>query len=652
MLELKERDGLGRICVFKTPHGNVETPALMPVINPRRNIIKPEEMKKMGAQIIITNAYIIKKSFGDKAVEKKLHNLIGFDGPIMTDSGTFQSHVYGEVETTNYEIITYQEEIGSDIGTILDEFVEPSDSFNLARKKVEETLRRAREAREITHEMMLSTPVQGGIYPQLRKWCAEEISKIGDFFPVGGIVPLMENYRFSDLVDIGMTVRMHLPPSAPLHLFGAGHPIVFGLAVMMGADFFDSAAYAKYAMDGRYLTPGGTLHLEMLEDLPCECPICAKTTGKELMELEEEERIQKVALHNLYVSFGEIRRIKSAIRNGELWEYVEEKAHAHPKLFDALIHLLKYRKYLEKYEPLARKVFFYKGRYSLYRPDVNRFRNRIFERFLRCTTRKILVIFPWSFSPYFERWQQYAKKMLEHVDADFVIETPFGPLPLELSLLYPPAVSVMPEYLGRDLNALMNAYMRKLAHVQKYDFTVYWEGESTLKAIEMCCPRAPASEDIELRLIKSVCDFQFGEGAGKILTSGNIEIVHSKNTGRIRNIFRDGRHILSMRNDGYFNLKIEGAKLLLKHLSPPKLRCIVTQDAFEFNAKGKNVFAKFVIDMDAHLVPLDEVIVVNQNDEIAAVGRVLLTSDEVKSFQRGVAVKVREGVGCESRRED
>jgi 7-cyano-7-deazaguanine tRNA-ribosyltransferase len=644
MFELKERDGLARICRLSTKHGDVETPALMPVINPNKQLVKTEELKALGAEIVITNAYIIKRSYGDLACEKGLHNLLGFDGPIMTDSGTFQSHVYGSVETTNKEIVEYEVRIGSDIGTILDEFVEPDDSYEIAERKVAETIKRAKEAREISGEMLLATPVQGGLHLDLRRKCAVELSDIGDFFPLGGIVPLMENYRFASLVDVAMTARCALPASAPVHFFGAGHPMIFGLACMMGADFFDSASYAKYAADGRYLTSTGTVSFEELDELPCACPVCSSTDARELRELDESARYRQLALHNLHVCFAEIRSVKKAIRNNELWDYVEQRMSAHPQMQNAFPALLRYRDFFERHEPLARKVFFYRNFYSMHRPDVSRFRKRVFERYLAKSRRNVLVIFPNSQAPYFDRWIENAQRVLAITDADFIVDTYFGPLPLELSLLYPPGVSVLPQHPGRDAEALRNAYMLKLAHTHNYRLALYWEGERTLDVLANLCRSTDAHENFELRMLAAICDFQFGVGAGSVLISGNIEIVRSKNTGRIRNVHRNGKHILSMRNDGYFNLKIEGAKLLMEKFGKPALRCIVSREAYEFNVRGKNVFAKFVLEMDRNLVPDDEVIVVNEDDEIAGVGRVVLTADECRTFRTGIAVKVREGV--------
>ncbi len=94
--EIKDRDAAGRVCKFTTKHGTVTTPNLMPVINPNKMLISPKEMKKLfGTEMVITNSYIISKhkEHKEKVLEIGVHSLIDFDGPIMTDSGTFQSYV-------------------------------------------------------------------------------------------------------------------------------------------------------------------------------------------------------------------------------------------------------------------------------------------------------------------------------------------------------------------------------------------------------------------------------------------------------------------------------------------------------------------------------------------------------------------------------
>ena len=92
-MDLVHREGLARVAKFSTPHGIISTPTIMPVINPNIRTISIEDMKKMGMEAIITNSYIIRRNdnLRTHALEKGLHDLMGFDGPIMTDSGTFQS---------------------------------------------------------------------------------------------------------------------------------------------------------------------------------------------------------------------------------------------------------------------------------------------------------------------------------------------------------------------------------------------------------------------------------------------------------------------------------------------------------------------------------------------------------------------------------
>ena len=90
----------------------------------------------------------------------------------------------------------------------------------------------------------------------------------------------MESYRYKELVEVVMASVSHLPDSRPRHLMGAGHPMIFALAVAMGCDLFDSAAYILYAEADRLLMPGGTLKLENLYEMPCSCEVSPITLRK------------------------------------------------------------------------------------------------------------------------------------------------------------------------------------------------------------------------------------------------------------------------------------------------------------------------------------------------------------------------------------
>ena len=119
--EIVKRDGRARIGRFHTAHGVVSTPALLPVINPNIRTIPPREMwDDFGVEMLITNSYIIrgKDELRQSALEQGVHSLLDFPGAVMTDSGTFQSYVYGEVEVDAEEIVEFQRDIGVDVATI------------------------------------------------------------------------------------------------------------------------------------------------------------------------------------------------------------------------------------------------------------------------------------------------------------------------------------------------------------------------------------------------------------------------------------------------------------------------------------------------------------------------------------------------------
>ena len=194
--EIKYKDARGRLGILKTPHGNITTPALMPVIHPRKQTIQVQDH---GAQLVITNAYLIYKNndLRKTAIKKGVHELINFSGPVVTDSGSFQLSEYGDLQVSNEEIVKVQEKIGTDIGTSLDIPTPPGVKKEHAQKDLEITFQRAKEALEVRNELMLNSVVQGSTYTDLRSKCAEVLGKM-DFqvHPIGAVVPLMESYRY------------------------------------------------------------------------------------------------------------------------------------------------------------------------------------------------------------------------------------------------------------------------------------------------------------------------------------------------------------------------------------------------------------------------------------------------------------------------
>lgn len=572
--EVKARDAAGRIGKLTINGKTIETPAIMPVINPKQLIVTPKELREMGFGMIITNSYIIYKTpeLREKALEEGIHKLLDYEGIIEVDSGSFQLMRYGGVDVTNREIVEFQHNIGVDVGTFLDIPTPPDAPREKAEEDLRITLERAKEAEEIK-EIAMNAAVQGSTYPDLRTYAAKKLSEMNfEIHPIGAVVPLMESYRYRDLVDVIMASKMGLRPDRPVHLFGAGHPMIFAIAVAMGVDLFDSASYALYAKDDRYMTPEGTKRLDELEYFPCSCPVCSRYTPQELREMPKEERTRLLALHNLWVIREELNRVKQAIKEGELWRLVDERARSHPKMFAAYKRLLQYREYLEKNEPVTKASAFFKvSEEALGWPIVERAR---------------------------ERAERVRAKFPETTNHPI-----FGDVPKYLSLSYPFAQSEGEE-----------------------DFTV----------------EKPEKGEARKYVI-AVAEYQFGEGAGEAFKDAFVEL--SRKTGMPRQIKAKGKHLATFRaEDGLLTLGIEGAKRLHGVLSFPRMRVVVDENAEPFARRGKNVFAKFVVDADPNIRPYDEVLVVNRNDELLATGQTLLNGEELKIFQQGLAVKVRRGV--------
>ena len=152
-----------------------------------------------------------------------------------------------------------------------------------------------------------------------------------------------------------------------------------------------------------------------------------------------------------------------------------------------------------------------------------------------------------------------------------------------------------------------------------------------------------------LRRIRSVADYQFGKGVGAKLFPENVEIAYSKRTGRIRYIYLNGKRLATLRpTDGLFSLSIKGAKRIAENAGSAKCFVAVQDGISKFIAEGGDVFAVHVVKADCQIRPKDEVIIVDEGGKVLAIGRAVLSGEEMRSFKTGVAVKVRRGCMEES----
>jgi 7-cyano-7-deazaguanine tRNA-ribosyltransferase len=425
--EVRDWDAAGRIGQLEVPRAGVavETPALMPVVNPHLQTVPPADLEsEFGAEIHTPTGYDLSGSddYRERARAEGLHDLYEFSGAIVTDSGSFQLSEYGEIDVDTEEILRFQREIGADVATPVDIPTPPDVDGERATEELAETQRRLELAETLdTGEMLVNAPVQGSTYLDLREDAAEHAASTAlDVFPIGAVVPLLNDYRYAEMIEVVAAAKRGLGTDAPVHLFGAGHPMMFALAVAAGCDLFDSAAYALYARDDRYLTVRGTHHLADLEYLPCSCPVCASHAPGDLRALEGADREDRLARHNLHVTFAELRRVKQAIRRGDLLELVEARARSHPAMVDGYRALLQYAEQLERTDPAAKDAFFHLSAESTRRPEVRRHHDRLAR--LAVDGERVLLSEGDRNDAYDETWR---------------VEPPFGPYPRALSKTYP-----------------------------------------------------------------------------------------------------------------------------------------------------------------------------------------------------------------------
>jgi 7-cyano-7-deazaguanine tRNA-ribosyltransferase len=457
--EIKKFDAAGRLGIITHNGKNLLTPNLLPVVSPFENIIPPKVLyDEFKVSALFTNAYILynNKEKAQQAESLGLHSYLDYDGLIATDSGAFQHYMYGnESDITAEEIELFQERIQSDFPVILDIPVQLSDTFEIAHKKMLNTIKRAKEniqRRNTTHGAWYG-PVHGTLYPEILEQSCKAMNEL-DFgvYAIGGIVKAMNDYAFDVCVDAFLTVKKYLRKDKPVHMFGLGLPQFFSLAVATGADLMDSAAYILFAKQGRYFSLEGTRNILDLTELPCSCPVCSTHNASEIASLFEKGKKEKynqgielLARHNLHVSFAELKTIRESIRSGNLWELVEQRIQSHPKLVTAYQKITNFSKICEEQIPIEKKKGqFLTGPNSLSRPIFTRMPNKI-QNTYQIQEKSVLLLIPELNESLFN--SHYGKDWINSIETiistsilqlePIVVSSYYGIIPLDLYGIYP-----------------------------------------------------------------------------------------------------------------------------------------------------------------------------------------------------------------------
>jgi 7-cyano-7-deazaguanine tRNA-ribosyltransferase len=284
--------------------------------------------------------------------------------------------------------------------------------------------------------------------------------------------------------------------------------------VALGCDLFDSAAYALYAREDRYMTEHGTAKLGKLQFFPCSCPICIKNNPKDLKDAPKPERMRLLTQHNLYVCFSEIKRIRQVVVEGRLWEYLEMKTLSHPSLHQALKRLKKYEDYIERYSPVTKRsgIFFFSSA-GLCRPEVVRHRKRLLKNYEPPKDARILVLLPQTATKPFHKSKEQ-KKLVREVERQLgersnrihfcTYAAPFGVIPTEIDEVYP--LSQHEISLPFDIETLDYVAKEVENYIAKtnYETVILLESPEVWRGkISAACQRVCKKRKIPLTVIKT-----------------------------------------------------------------------------------------------------------------------------------------------------
>jgi queuine tRNA-ribosyltransferase len=356
--ELQSTDGEARTGVLRTPHGELSTPAFMPVgTKATVKSVDPQELAGLGAEILLCNTYHLHFRPGADLVAELggLHGFMAWDGPILTDSGGFQvfslrhtilrqdddgvtfRSVYDgdEARFTPELAARIQAQLGSDIAMCLDVVPPPGVSKRELEGAVRRTTiwaKRQQEAARAPGQLLFGIS-QGGADPELRRRSVEEIAELGfDGNALGGLAIGEER---EEMLDTTAWATQLLPADRPRYFMGIGDPVGILEVIERGIDMFDCVLPTRNARTGSALTWEGQLNMKgarfardpgpIVEG--CACPACTRFSRAYIRHLLNQQEIlglRLLSLHNLRFVLDLVAGARAAIERGELRSYKEE----------------------------------------------------------------------------------------------------------------------------------------------------------------------------------------------------------------------------------------------------------------------------------------------------------------------------------------
>ena len=352
---ISDTDGAARAGTLVTAHGAVETPVFMPVgTKATVKMLDPDEVRALGAQIILGNTYHLHFRPGDELIRDLggLHRFMAWDGPILTDSGGFQvfslrdtiarvdddgvafRNVYDGKETrfTPELAVRIQANLGSDIAMCLDQVPAAGVSQRALADAVRRTTGWARRQRALAGAdgQLRFGITQGGIDQELRRRSTEEIAELGfDGNAIGGLAIGEDRAAMFEVTDWSTAL---LPPDRPRYFMGIGDPEGILEVIEAGVDMFDCVLPTRTARTGSALTRTGRLNLRNARfardpaplDEDCDCPACTRFSRAYIRHLVNQNELlglRLLSLHNLRFVLELARGARDAILRGEFGPY-------------------------------------------------------------------------------------------------------------------------------------------------------------------------------------------------------------------------------------------------------------------------------------------------------------------------------------------
>ena len=353
----KEKDTWARLGTFETNYGTFDTPMFMPVgTRATVKMLTPEELKDAHSGVILANTYHLWLRPGEDLIDKAggLHKFMNYDGPILTDSGGFQvfslakpkditedgvhfkSHIDGsKLFLTPEKSIEIQNKLDSDIAMSFDECPPFPVTHEYMKNSVERTLRWAKRGKAVFNNprQSLFGIVQGGEFPDLRKYSAEETVKIGfDGYSIGGTSVGEDKETMLKMIEYSTP---YLPEDKVRYLMGVGEPMDIIDGVIRGIDIFDCVLPTRIARHGNAFTRCGKINLKNAKfkedftpiDEECDCYACKNYTRayiRHLVNVEESLGQRLLSIHNVRFLIKLTEEIREAIKEDRLLKYREE----------------------------------------------------------------------------------------------------------------------------------------------------------------------------------------------------------------------------------------------------------------------------------------------------------------------------------------